>query len=282
MSATAVERPARVPDGMRRELAGRVGRAAWRAGRAELRKNLANPGGLVVSGLFLLVVAGMLAALWSAAAEANGGAVAGYTAAALVWYVTISEITTISQRMQFIDELGDDIGSGRVETALLRPVPMVVLLWAAQVGGALPRLAACCLGGLPLAAVIAGAPPSWPAAALAIPATLLAVTINITGQHVFAAAAFWLRNARATWFVYQKLVFVLGGMLLPLEVLPDWLESIAQWLPFMAMAYVPARLAAGYVEPELLFVQAFWLVALATIAIIVFARGERRLVEAGA
>lgn len=278
MSAPATERRVRVPEGTRRRLAGRVGRAAWRAGRAELRKSLANPGGLVVSGLFLLVVAGMLAALWSAAAEANGGAVAGYTAAALVWYVTISEITTISQRMQFIDELGDDIGSGRVETALLRPVPMVVLVWAAQVGGALPRLAVCCLGGLPLAAVIAGAPPDWSGLALALPATLLAVVVNITAQHVFAAGAFWLRNARATWFVYQKLFFVLGGMLLPLEVLPDSLEAVARWLPFMAMAYVPARLAAGYVEPELLLVQAFWLVVLAATAIAVFARGERRLV----
>lgn len=253
-------------------------RAAFRAGRAELRRSLANPGGLVVSGLFLLVVAGMLSALWGAAAEANGGAIVGYSAGALVWYVTISEITTISQRMQFIDELGEDIGSGRVEAALLRPVPMVLLIWAAQIGGAIPRLAVCCLGGLPLAALIAGAPPSWWALALAAPATVLAVTVNITVQHVFAAAAFWVRSARATWFVYQKLVFVLGGMLLPLEVLPDWLESIARWMPFMAMAYVPARLAAGYFEPELIVVQLLWLVVSAGAAWAAFARGEERLI----
>ncbi len=259
------------------KMVSRVLRAAWRAAVAEGRKVGGDRGGLLVSGVFVMVVVGMLISLWRAAAEANGGQVAGYSAAALVWYVTTSEIATISQRMQFIDELGDDIGTGRIDTALLRPVPMVLMVWATQVGGMFPRLVVCCLGGIPLAVLTVGAPPSWPAAALAAPALVLGIVLNITGQHVFAAAAFWLRNARATWFVYQKFVFVVGGMLLPLEVLPDWLESIARWLPFMAMAYVPARIAAGYFEPELLLIQLAWLAALGLLALRVFDIGERRI-----
>jgi ABC-2 type transport system permease protein len=110
---------------------------------------------------------------------------------------------------------------------------------------------------------------------------VLAIMCNLVAQHTFAAAAFWVRDARSAWFLYQKLVFILGGMLLPLEVLPDGLEAIAKALPFMAMAYAPARLASGHVEPQLLLVQLGWLVALCIAASAVFAAGERRLQTVG-
>ena len=48
------------------------------------------------------------------------------------------------------------------------------------------------------------------------------------------------------------------------------------------MAYAPARLASGHVEPELLVVQAGWAVALGTLAFRLYAAGERRLRTAGA
>jgi ABC-2 type transport system permease protein len=76
-------------------------------------------------------------------------------------------------------------------------------------------------------------------------------------------------------------VFILGGMLLPLEVLPEVLREVAMALPFMAMAYAPARLASGHVEPWLLLVQAGWLVVLAAGAGAVFAAGQRRLQVVG-
>jgi ABC-2 type transport system permease protein len=71
-------------------------------------------------------------------------------------------------------------------------------------------------------------------ALLAVPALVLAVTANLSLQYAVAASAFWLGDARATWFLYQKLVFILGGMLLPLEVMPGALFAAGQ-----------RRLAAG-------------------------------------
>ncbi len=48
-----------------------------------------------------------------------------------------------------------------------------------------------------------------------------------------------------------------------------------------AMAYVPARLAAGHWEPLLLVVQLFWIGALAVLATAAFGAGERRLQVVG-
>jgi ABC-2 type transport system permease protein len=241
---------------------------------------VAEPTGLVVVALFYVMVTSALAALWTTASDASGSAIAGYSAAALVWYVATSEAVTVSLPMRLIEEIGDDIGSERVAIELLRPTSMLSVRLATEVGKTLPRLLVCTAIGITFATAFAGPPPDPIALGLAAPALLLAVVTNLVAQHAFAAAAFWVRDAKGTWFLYQKLVFVLGGMLLPLEVLPGWLEAAARVLPFMAMAYAPARLASGHIEPTLLAVQGFWLVVLWFAAARLFAAGEHRLLGA--
>jgi ABC-2 type transport system permease protein len=157
----------------------------------------------------------------------------------------------------------------------------VTVRLAAEVGRSTARLAVLLVPGATYAWVVVGPPPSTAGALLALPALVLAVAANLGLQHALAGSAFWLRDTRATWFLYQKLVFLLGGMLLPLQVLPGVLYGLAMALPFMAMAYAPARLASGHVEPWLLIVQAGWLVVLVAGAAAVFAAGQRRLQVVG-
>jgi ABC-2 type transport system permease protein len=244
------------------------------------RRLLASRDGLAVSVIFYLIVSGVLSALWRAAAGEHGD-VAGYSALALTWYVFTAEAATCAINVRLIEEVGDDIGSGAVAVEMLRPLPVVAVRLAADLGRCTARLAVLLLPGATYAVLVVGAPPSTAGAALAVPALVLAVAANLCLQYALAGAAFWLRDTRATWFLYQKLVFLLGGMLLPLQVLPGVLEHVAMALPFMVMAYAPARLAAGHVEPWLLLVQAGWLVVLAAAAGAVFAAGQRRLQVVG-
>lgn len=257
----------------------------WRALRISAamaaRRTAAQPGGLFVTLFFYVAVVSVLSALWRTATQANGGAVAGYTAVALTWYVATSEAATVTLNTRMIEETGEDIASGSVAVELLRPVSLLWLRVATQVGGALPRIAACAVIGVVFASWTAGPPPHTAALLLAAPSLLLAITCNLVAQHAFAGASFWIRDARSTWFLYQKLVFIVGGMLLPLQVLPEPMTRVALWLPFMAMAYAPSRLASGSFEPHLLAVQVAWLVVLSAVAVGVFARGERRLQVVG-
>jgi len=244
------------------------------------RRLLASRDGLVVSVLFYLIVSGVLSALWRAAAGEHGE-VAGYTALALTWYVFTAEAATCAINVRLIEEVGDEIGSGAVAVEMLRPLPVVAVRLAAEVGRCTARLAVLLGPGATYAWLVAGPPPHAAAAVLALPSLVLAVTANLCLQHALAGSAFWLRDTRAMWFLYQKLVFLLGGMLLPLEVLPGVLRDVAMALPFMAMSYAPARLASGHLEPWLLLVQAGWVVVLAALAGAVFAAGQRRLQVVG-
>jgi ABC-2 type transport system permease protein len=245
------------------------------------RRTLHQPGELAVRLMFYASILVVFAALWSAATHANGGEIAGYDTRALLWYVAVAEGAVIATKPRMIESIGWDISSGAIVIEMLRPVSVVGLRLAAELGEAAVRLACALLVGSAVVWLYVGPPPNAEAFALALPSALLALCCNLAAQHAFAGAAFWLRDARSTWFLYQKLVFLLGGMLLPLEFLPRVLEDVAKVLPFSAMAYAPARLASGHVEPWLLAVQAGWLVVLLACAAAVFAAGERRLEVVG-
>jgi ABC-2 type transport system permease protein len=149
------------------------------------------------------------------------------------------------------------------------------------VGRGLPKVAALWGAGAVVATVVAGGPPSPSTLALALPSLVLAITANLLAQHAVAASAFWLRDAGSIWFLYLKAVFILGGMIIPLELLPEGLQEAAMLLPFRAMAYAPARLAAGFWEPWLLVEQAIWIGVLGVAAALAFRAGERRLQVVG-
>jgi ABC-2 type transport system permease protein len=258
-----------------------IPRWATVAARTAMQRTLAERGGLAVAFGFYVLVVSVLAGLWRAAAGANGGEIAGYSAVALTWYIATSEAATVTINTRLIEVVGHDIGSGAVAVELLRPAPVLGLRLATELGHALPKLAGCAVVGSAVATLSAGGPPRPASLLLATPSLVLAVACNIVAQHAFAAAAFWLRDAGSTWFLYQKLVFILGGMLIPLEVLPGWLQRLAALLPFRAMSYAPARLASGHIEPALLLEQAAWLVVLLAVAVGVFSAGERHLQVVG-
>jgi ABC-2 type transport system permease protein len=249
--------------------------------RTAAQRVIAERGGLVVAIGFYVIVVAVLAGLWRAAANANGGSIAGYSAVAFTWYIATSEVCTVALNISMIRDIGDDIASGRIAVELLRPASVVGIRIVSELGRALPRLVTLSAAGTVLVLFTAGAPPRFAALLLAVPSIALALACNIAAQHAFAAAAFWLRDAGSTWFLYQKLVFILGGMLIPLEVLPGWLRDVTYVLPFRAMAYAPARLASGHFEPGLLLEQCAWLAVLLAAATAVFSAGERRLQVVG-
>jgi ABC-2 type transport system permease protein len=257
----------------------------WRALRVSAltsaQRTLAEPGGLLVTFGFYIAVVSVLSALWRTATASNGGSIVGYTSAALTWYVATSEAATVSLDTRLIESTGEHIATGSVAVELLRPMSLLAVRVATEVGRCLPRLVGCMTVGVVLAWALAGPPRNAWSLLLAAPSLVLAITCNLVAQHAFAGVSFWIRDARSTWFLYQKFVFVVGGMLLPIEVLPSAMERVARFLPFMAMAYAPARLASGHLDLGLLGIQVLWVVALSALAGWVFARGERRLQVVG-
>jgi ABC-2 type transport system permease protein len=246
-----------------------------------MRRSWAAPGELAVRASFYVVILVVFASLWRVAVSASGGDVAGYGYRELMWYVAAAEAAIIASKPRMIEDIGTAIGSGAIAVEMLRPVSVVGFRVAAEFGEALVRLG-CALGaGAVFLVVFVGGPPRLVSLCVFLPVVVIGLAVNLATQHAFAAAAFWLEDAKASWFLYQKLIFLLGGMLLPLEMLPGWLAGIARVLPFWVMAYVPARFASGHQDWASIPVQIAWLGAMLAAATGAFRLGERKLLVVG-
>jgi ABC-2 type transport system permease protein len=241
------------------------------------RRTVADPGDMAVRVGFFAIILVVMTALWRAAVSSHGGSVGGYDMPALLWYVFAAQTAVLGVRPRSVEEIGDEIGSGAIAIQMLRPVSVVGMRISIELGEAAARIISALVAGGLLTWWFAGPPPSAAALALAVPAIMLGCAANIASQHAFGAVAFWLLDAKSSWFFYQKLVFLPGGMLIPLELLPHPLELASRLLPFATMAYVPGRLASGDADPMLLVWQVGWLAALMAAAVAAFAAGERRL-----
>jgi ABC-2 type transport system permease protein len=241
------------------------------------RRGLATPGDLVVRLGFYALILVVQHALWSAATDAAGGTLAGYTAQQLGWYFLGAQAAVLGPRQRTIEEVGTEIGSGAIAVAMLRPVSVVGMRFCLELGEAAVRVLAACALGVVETWLLVG-PPAHALVLLALPASaVLAAALSIAGQHAFGGIAFWVLDAKAAWFLYGKLVFLFGGLLLPLEVLPDRLAAVARALPWAGMAYAPGRISAGYLSWSIIAFQLAWLVALVGAQSAVFAAGERRV-----
>ena len=239
------------------------------------RRLLVDRGGLVVAAGFYLLVSFAISGLWSSAAREQG-TLAGYTPDALVWYAFMAEAAVCAIEVRLIERIGEDIADGAYTVETVRPLPALAVRFAVEAGRALASLAVLATLGGAVAWLVAGPPPSAVGALLAVPALVLAVLVSLALQHLVAASSFWLRDAKVGWFLYLKGVFLLGGLLLPLEVLPGAMRDVAYATPFLATAYAPARLAAGVPGWWPLAVQAGWLVVTLAAAAAAFAAGQRR------
>ena len=87
---------------------------------------------------------------------------------------------------------------------------------------------------------------NWIYLPLVILAVILALTLHFLIMAFLGIFAFWFGDAKSLNFVYSKIVFIIGGMLLPLEIFPDWLANISRALPFSYIAYYPAKLFVAF------------------------------------
>jgi ABC-2 type transport system permease protein len=241
------------------------------------RRVLAQPGSLTSQVGFFVAILVTEAGLWHAAIDANRGQVAGYSWSGILWYVFGAQAAVSACRQRLAEEVGEEIGSGSIVAAMLRPVSVVGMRMATEAGEATVRLTLILTIGTAVTWAFAGPPPSLGALFLAGPVAAVGCGANLAFQHAAGGAAFWLADAKSAWFLYQKLIFLPGGMLIPLELLPGPVQEGCRALPFAAMAYVPGRIASGHVDWAQLVTQATWLVILALVASGVFRLGERRL-----
>ena len=245
--------------------------------RLGFRQAWAEPGELLGRALFFVLILFVFASIWRAVAES--GASPGQQPNEMLWYLAMTEWVLMSAPLLLI-EIEEDIRRGDVAYQITRPVSWLGARLAHGIGALAVRAPALLFVASVTAWSVAGAPkrPAGLGASIAIG---LVAAMVVTLFHVgIGVAAFWLGDVAPAYWIWQKLLFVLGGLLLPLQFYPPLFVRIALLTPFPAVLAGPASLATH--EPlmrpvVLLPTLAFWALLGWVVTRAAFGRAVRRL-----
>lgn len=248
--------------------------------KINLLNSLAYPAEIATRSGMILVFMFVFFQLWNVTYAASGSQVLnGLTLRDTVWYLLLAETLELG-RPRLARLISQQVKDGSIAYLLNKPYDFMLYQLAIGLGESLPRMGILFIIGGALVWAMAGSPPdlqNWPLAFIAlIGAWLLHFCVN----GLIGLAAFVAEEVAPFEWIYQKLVFILGGMLIPLDFYPDWLQVLSRYLPFSYMMYGPAKL---FVRPDFqLFIQIIlgqliWLGFLGGLLLLAFARGMRRL-----
>jgi ABC-2 type transport system permease protein len=198
--------------------------------------------------VFFAVILGVFASLWRAIADA-GMPIAG-DPKQLVWYLATTEWIILSAPPIHVD-LQESIRRGDVVCRLGRPVSYVGSVFAEALGLLAVRAPLLAATAWICALAFTGWIPPIASLAWTLPFGFAAAAL-ITGMHLWIGLlAFWLEDVSPVFWVAQKLLFVFGGLMLPIELYPNAMQRAAAWTPFPTMLAGPAsfvlqHFGAGY------------------------------------
>jgi ABC-2 type transport system permease protein len=219
-----------------------------------LRNQLAYFGEWALRGVFLAMILYVFLQLWRATyAGQPSSAIGGFTLPQMLWYLAITESLILSRPA--LNRLVDaEVRTGDIAYTLLRPYAYGGYRLMAYLAERLLRFGTLMTVGVLLATLYVGPVPlRAPDIAGALAALLLACLVDFLGAFGIGLLAFWTEDTSSIGLLYDRMVMLLGGMLLPLELFPEPLGTVARALPFSTLVYGPARLALG-AAPEPLWV----------------------------
>jgi ABC-2 type transport system permease protein len=248
--------------------------------RIQIINSAAYPLDLVTRSLMIVIFMYIFMALWDTTFRAMGqSTIAGLTLNATMWYFMMAE-TIVLSKPRLTNSIAEQVKDGSIAYLLNKPYDFLLYQFSVAFGDGLTRMIFNMIAGGAIVWWMAGPPPHLSGLPLVLIALILGWMIDCVLTAMIGLAAFVTEDVAAFDWIYLKFVLILGGTLIPLDFLPDWLRNIAQALPFAYATYGPARL---FVSPELerfvLLVagQLVWLALLGSILVLVYRRGVTRL-----
>lgn len=234
---------------------------------------------------FFVVVLFIFHSLWKviyAGGSGSGGAevIAGFTMTQALWYLTFTEAIEMSQTRIF-RPISEEVKDGTVAYSINRPYSYPGYWITRGLGESLVKLVPMLIAGFVVASLFVGPLPGY---AATLPAGLLVLVLGILlgmlWQTVIGLLAFWFEEVGPFYWIVQKMVFVLGGMFIPIDFFPEWIQPAARFSPFAFSAYWPASTMVAFSPERFLTTvtgQIIYIGLLATTAAVVFRSATRKL-----
>lgn len=237
--------------------------------------------GLVTNALFGAVLTFMYRAVYG-----SGGTVAGLSLEDCITYVWLMQSLISVGAAWMTWELMASIRSGDVVSDLAKPWSFYGYWLSRTLGerffNLIGRGSCTYLVGV---AFFGALSPDPGILAAFLAAIVLSMLVSFSVSFLVNMSGFWLLDASGAMVIANSVVMFFSGFLIPLAFLPPLLGKVASFLPFQAIAAVPAGIflgkIAGFDAVRALALQAGWAAVLAAAGILVHRAALRRVVIQG-
>lgn len=233
-------------------------------------------------GVFITLFIFVFAQLWRTTFRAQDATtIGGLTLTQTLWYFVWAELIQLS-KIEVSRTIQDEVKDGSLAYTLGRPYNYLIYHFASGLGGVFIRIVFVLIFGAMVAWIEVGPldtfrPELMPAVLLI---TALAFVLDYCVMASIGLLAFFFEDTSAFRLIYQKINFVLGGLLIPIDFLPDAIQSVARLLPFNLVLYAPSKLFVAWDAGQfgtMLLLQLVWITVLGGVLALLFRYGSRRV-----
>jgi ABC-2 type transport system permease protein len=220
------------------------------------------------------------------AVYADQATISGLTLNQTLNYILLAQIILPVVVTRLILEIGFQLREGRISIELLRPIDLQARYYIENIAFMSINLIvktpllviAWYFFGLQL--------PSQPAIWMAFFLTLyLGYAVIFFFDWIFASLAFYTTEVWGLNVVRDGVALFFSGALVPLSMLPAWLQALASAMPFAQALYVPVSILSGITPleqvPNLLLIQIAWIIGLGVVSRIIFNLALRKVTVQG-
>lgn len=206
----------------------------------------------------------------------------GLNLAETIWILALTQGFHVSNRTRVIMKAIEyEIKSGSVAYTMSKPYSYLLYNFFTCIGVAASNLLTSVLFGLLAAVLLVGTIKISLIGLMAgIFLLFFGVTLNTLAILIIGLSAFWAEDTSAFRWIYDKMLWIFGGIFLPFSVLPDKYRTVIELLPFNQMFYAPARMIVNF-DPLVFYknlaIQLVWIVFLSLLVRWMYKKGVKNL-----
>lgn len=249
--------------------------------RITLQSQLAYFYDQILRGIFFVVVMFVFVQLWRTTYGVTGaGSISGFSLQDMIWYLVMTETIALSTPRVHA-RISEEVVSGDLAYTLNRPFNYLGFHYFSMLGEIFVRAPVNFLIGASVSYLLVGGFAfDWSGFVPVVIAFLLSVSVQFFMNGTIGLLAFWVEDVNGLFLLVNRVQWILGGLLLPVDILPKALAKVALALPFRHLMYGPAKLMVKYSWTEFLAVargQLLWLLAFGAIASVLYRWGVSRV-----
>lgn len=207
--------------------------------------------------------------------------VGGLTVTATIWSMVLIQCFRSSTRPRTDQLIGEDVRTGAVALSLNKPFSFIIFHYFNFLGRVIPGLLSTLFVGILFAILFVGPIAlNYINILLGILLLFLGYTLDFFINFSIGLTSFWIEDQEPFAWIYQRIQYIFGGIIVPLSLFPDKIANIAEFLPFSHLYYGAARTIVQF-EPKLFLkfitIQFGWILFFVFIAIFIFKKGIKNV-----